>query len=81
MFFLRNITLFLYNKKLCFLTEQTLLDSRQLVERATEILGRNESQVESIRQAARSEIESRFSFTRNSLPAYRSLIAEVTALA
>jgi glycosyltransferase involved in cell wall biosynthesis len=53
-------------------------DRDQLVERATEIMGRPEAQIEPIRQAARAEIESRFSFIRNSLPAYQRLIAELT---
>ncbi len=53
-------------------------DRDQLAERAAEIMGRPEAQIELVRQAARSEIESRFSFVRHSLPAYQKLIAEVT---
>ena len=51
----------------------------QLVERATDIVGQDEGQTEAIRVAARREIESRFSFTQHSLPAYRRLIHEVMA--
>jgi glycosyltransferase involved in cell wall biosynthesis len=54
-------------------------DRDQLVERAAGILGRDESQIESVRQAARREVESRFSFKHTSLPAYMDLIAAVTA--
>jgi glycosyltransferase involved in cell wall biosynthesis len=54
-------------------------DRDQLVERAAEILGRDESQIDAVRQAARHEIESRFSFKHNSLPAYMDLITAVTA--
>lgn len=54
-------------------------DRGQLVERAAEILGRCESQIDPVRQAGRREIESRFSFKHASLPAYMDLIAAVTA--
>lgn len=54
-------------------------DRDQLVEQATRIMGRDDAQIDSIRQAARGEIESRFSFTRNSLPAYMKLITGVVA--
>lgn len=53
-------------------------DRDQLAERAAEIMGRPEAQIELVRQAARNEIESRFSFVRHSLPAYQKLIAEIT---
>lgn len=49
----------------------------QLVEKAIAALAMNEAQTEVIRHNARQEIESRFSFTRNSLPAYRQLIQDV----
>lgn len=54
-------------------------DRDQLVERAIAIMGQDETQTAAIRDAARHEIESRYSFSRNSLPAYRQLIADVMA--
>jgi glycosyltransferase involved in cell wall biosynthesis len=53
-------------------------DREQLVERTVEILGREDSRIAPVREAARREIETRFSFARHSLPAYQRLIAEVT---
>jgi glycosyltransferase involved in cell wall biosynthesis len=53
-------------------------DREQLVERTVEILGCEDSRIAPELEAARREIESRFSFTRHSLPAYQKLIAEVT---
>lgn len=52
-------------------------DRDQLVERAVAIMEQDETQTAAIRDAARHEIESRYSFSRNSLPAYRQLIADV----
>lgn len=52
-------------------------DRDRLVDYAAEIMALGDSRVESIRQAAREEIESRFSFARHSLPAYQQLITEV----
>ena len=49
----------------------------QLVEKALAALALNQAQTDAIRRNARQEIESRYSFTRNSLPAYRQLIDEV----
>ena len=51
----------------------------QLVARACEILAQEESRSAPVREAARREIESRFSFTQHSLPAYLKLIDEVMA--
>lgn len=49
-------------------------DRERLATRATEILGGGEAGTESVRRAARREIESRYSFASNSLPAYLELI-------
>jgi glycosyltransferase involved in cell wall biosynthesis len=49
----------------------------QLVARAADIVELDEAQIATIRTAARNEIESRFSFERHSLPAYRQLIENV----
>lgn len=52
-------------------------DREQLVEKALAALALNEVRSDVICGNARREIESRFSFNRNSLPAYRQLIDEV----
>lgn len=52
-------------------------DREQLVEKAVAALGQDQAQTDVVRRNARHEIESRFSFIRNSLPAYRQLIDEV----
>jgi glycosyltransferase involved in cell wall biosynthesis len=52
-------------------------DQKQLVEKALAALALDQAQTDAIRRNARQEIESRYSFTRNSLPAYRQLIDEV----
>jgi len=49
----------------------------QLVERAVEIAGMSPEETAPVRQSARHEITSRFSFQQNSLPAYLKLIEEV----
>lgn len=49
----------------------------QLVERAIDILGKDEARIATIRDAARREIESRFSFKQQSLPVYLKLIEDV----
>jgi glycosyltransferase involved in cell wall biosynthesis len=54
-------------------------DRERLVERATEIVGLEASRIDPVRQAARREIETRFSFRRNSLPAYMKLIEGIAA--
>jgi glycosyltransferase involved in cell wall biosynthesis len=54
-------------------------DKEQLVERAVDILGQPEERIDSIRQTARRDIESGYSFKERSLPAYRQLIDEVMA--
>jgi glycosyltransferase involved in cell wall biosynthesis len=54
-------------------------DRERLVERATEIVGLEASRIDPVRQAARREIETRFSFRRNSLPAYMKLIDGIAA--
>lgn len=52
-------------------------NQEQLVEKALAALAQDQAQTDVVRRNARQEIESRFSFNRNSLPAYRQLIAEV----
>jgi glycosyltransferase involved in cell wall biosynthesis len=52
-------------------------NQERLVEKALAALALDEAQTDVIRGNARKEIESRFSFSRNSLPAYRQLIDEV----
>ena len=49
----------------------------ELVACAVKILAQNEGITSAIREAARHEIESRFSFNQNSLPAYQQLIRDV----
>lgn len=49
-------------------------DRDSLVARVTDILARGEAGIDSVRHAARREIESRYSFAHNSLPAYLELI-------
>lgn len=53
-------------------------DREQLIEKALAALALDDAQADVIRRNARHEIESRFSFRRNSLPAYRQLIQDVT---
>ncbi|RPI75314.1 MAG: glycosyltransferase, partial [Planctomycetaceae bacterium] len=52
-------------------------NQEQLVEKALAALTLDEAKTDVIRRNARHEIESRYSFTRNSLPAYHKLIDEV----
>ena len=52
-------------------------DRQRLVDYAAEIMALDDARIGSIREAARGEIESRFSFARHSLPAYQQLIAEL----
>ena len=52
-------------------------NQEQLVEKALAALALDDAQTDVLRRNARHEIESRYSFTRNSLPAYRQLIDEV----
>ena len=51
----------------------------ELVTRAVEILAQKEAATNAVREAARDEIESQFSFTTHSLPAYQQLIRDVMA--
>ena len=53
--------------------------SDELVARAVEILAQKEAATNAVCEAARHEIESRFSFTTHSLPAYQQLIRDVMA--
>jgi glycosyltransferase involved in cell wall biosynthesis len=52
-------------------------DREQLVEKAAAVIVQSESQTDAVRDAARRDIESGFSFQRKSLPAYQRLIEEV----
>ena len=52
-------------------------DRQQLVDRAVSIIGQPDERTAAIRKAARHEIESRYTFTAQSLPAYRQLIEDV----
>lgn len=54
-------------------------DKEQLVERAVDILGQPAARIDGIRQTARRDMESGYSFKECSLPAYRRLIDEVMA--
>ena len=51
----------------------------KLVAREVEIHTQKEATTNAVREAARHEIESRFSFTTHSLPAYQQLIRDVMA--
>jgi glycosyltransferase involved in cell wall biosynthesis len=52
-------------------------DQQQLIEKALAALALDQAQTDAIRLKARQEIESRYSFTGNSLPAYSELIEKV----